>query len=129
MQFSRRSETEKSPLPHTNEVYKYSGFSLLILPPACCKVHKWYWLKLRQSCSVWSSLLHTYPQSLSYTTCDSPGGTVLLLTWYTGELSPVIQSPGRDGTLSKCGFCKNIHLSIYYNLRRKLTNSENVDIP
>ena len=38
--------------------------------------------EVKSSRSVWGSLIKTYPQSLSYNTCDFPGGNVLPLTWY-----------------------------------------------
>ena len=59
----------------------YFSFSLSILPAACWMLREWYWWNLRLCRSVWGSLLHTYPQFLSYITGDSPGGTVLPITW------------------------------------------------
>ena len=44
-------------------------------------------IEVQACCSIWGSLLSSYPQSSPYITCNYPGRTVLPLTSYRWEAS------------------------------------------
>ena len=103
---------KKSPaLLHLNKMEKNNVFveekmiytKKVFLFLFCLQLVEFYlneWRKLTLCRCVWGSHFKTYPQSLSFNTCESPGGLVFPVTWY------------REGTFTR-NACLDLKVSQY----------------